>query len=183
MELFKRLRQFTGRKILASRAGRLNRKKRFNSLHNAHKIAIVWSAENDSDLKIINSFYQEMQKKGVQTDILCYYPGHILPDNLTALRHIDCFRRSDLNYFYIPVTPEIIEFINTPYEILIDINFGNHFPLQWISSLSMAELKIGSDDAGNNSFMDITIKLNERKETDYFLEQVKVYLEMINTTL
>jgi hypothetical protein len=183
MELFKRIRQFTGRKILASRAGRLNRKKRFNSLHNAHKIAIVWSAENDSDLKIINSFYQEMQKKGVQTDILCYYPGHILPDNLTALRHIDCFRRSDLNYFYIPVTPEIIEFINTPYEILIDINFGNHFPLQWISSLSMAELKIGSDDAGNNSFMDITIKLNERQETDYFLEQVKFYLEMINTTL
>lgn len=183
MELFKRLRQFTGGKILASRAGRLSRRKRFNSLHNAHKIAIVWSAENDGDLKIINSFYQEMQKRGIQTDILCYYPGHILPDNLTALRHINCFRRTDLNYLYIPVSPGIIEFINTPYEILIDINFGKHFPLRWISSLSMAELKIGSDNNGTDSYMDITIKLNDRNETDYFLEQVKFYLEMINTTL
>lgn len=182
MELFKGIRQFTGRKILASRAGKLKRKKRFNSLRNAHKIAIVWSADSEGDLKIISTFYHEMQKRGIQTDILCYYPGHILPDNLTALRHINCFKKSDLNYIYIPVSPGIIEFINTPYEILVDINFGNHFPLQWISALSMAELKIGTDDSGTGHLMDITINLNGKKETGYFLEQVKCYLEMINTT-
>lgn len=183
MELFKGIRQFIGRKIMISRTSRLRRNKRFNNLHNAHKIALVWSAENEDDLAIINNFYREMQKREVQTDIICYYPGHILPDNLTALRHINCFKLSDLNYIYIPVSPGIIEFINTPYEILIDINFENHFPLQWITALSVAELKIGTVDAGNSYLMDMTFDLNEKKETAYYLDQVKRYLEMINTTL
>ena len=183
MELFKGIRQFIGRKIMISRTRRLRRNKRFNSLHNAHKIALVWSAEKEDDLAVINNFYREMQKREVQTDIICYYPGHILPDNLTALRHINCFKLSDLNYLYIPVSPGIIEFINTPYEILIDINFGNHFPLQWITALSMAELKIGTVDTGNSYLMDMTFDLNEKKETAYYLDQVKRYLEMINTTL
>lgn len=183
MELFKGIRQFIGRKVLISRARALRRNKRFNNLHNAHKIALVWSVEKEDDLKIINSFHKEMQKREIQTDIICYYPGYILPDNLTALRHINCFKLSDLNYFYMPVSPGIIEFINTPYEILIDINFENRFPLQWITALSMAELKIGTIDAEISYLLDMTFDLNTKKEIAYYLDQVKCYLEMINTTL
>ena len=183
MELFKGIRQFIGRKILISKAKRLRRHKRFNSLHNAHKIAMVWSVEKEDDLKIINSFHKEMQKRDIQTDIICYFPGPVLPNNLTALRHINCFKLSDLNYLYIPVSPGIIEFINTQYEILIDINFENRFPLQWITALSVAELKIGTVDSDINNLMDMTFDLSDKKETAYYLEQVKRYLEMINTTL
>ncbi|HUS86574.1 MAG TPA: hypothetical protein VMW76_04970 [Bacteroidales bacterium] len=181
MELFKNIRLSIGKSIIRKRLGKTHRVKKFNNLRNAHKIGIVWDGTFISEFSSITNFHREMHDRGIQIDIICYFPGKILPNEYTALRYLTCFKRSDLGLFYCPETPEVEEFINTPYEIIIDINFGRHFPLYFITSLSKAEFKVGASNTINHNTLDMTIELSGKDSITYYLDQVKHYLEMINT--
>ena len=181
MELFKNFRLAVGKCIINRRLKNNYRIKKFNSLRNAHKIGIVWDGSNIDNFKDITAFHKEMQEKGIQVDIVCYYPGKILPDEYTALRYMTCYKRGDLNLFFIPHIADLDEFIATPYEILIDINFNNHFPLYYVSALSKAEFKIGAGKTINHNTLDMTIEIANKKDISYYIEQVRYYLEMINT--
>lgn len=181
MEIFKKSRQLWARHLLRRRLKKSFRNKKFNNLRNAHKIGIVWDGSYISEFKHISPFFQKMLGNGIQVDIVCYYPGKILPDDYTALRYLTCFKRSDLNFFYLPNQEDITEFISTPYEILIDINFRNRFPLYYITAMSKAEFKIGAGETVNHSALDMTIELEDKENIKYYLEQVEHYLNMINT--
>ncbi|MBS0011587.1 MAG: hypothetical protein KFF49_09275 [Bacteroidales bacterium] len=155
--------------------------KRFNNLHNAHKIGVVWDGSNTAGFDAVSAFYQEMQKINIQLDIVCYYPEAVLPDEYTAIRYLTCIKKTDLNYLYLPHSFDIEEFINTPYEILIDINNNNHFPLKYITVLSRAEFKVGTESSGYRDKLDMTLAVDRKNDLAYYLQQVKYYLEMINT--
>ncbi|MDT8400889.1 MAG: hypothetical protein RQ743_04270 [Bacteroidales bacterium] len=182
MELCKGTRQLIGRIILKQRHKRIRRHKKFNNLHNAHKIGIVWDGSNTDDFEAISAFYQDMLKINIQVDIVCYYPKTVLPDKYTAIRYLTCIKKTDLNIFFIPASDDVDEFINTPYEILIDINNNNHFPLRFISLLSRAEFKVGPESSEYKDKLDMTINIDKKNDLVYYLQQVKYYLEMINTS-
>ena len=122
MEILKNFRLAVGKSYVNRRLKKFYRIKKFNSLRNAHKIGIVWDGSNLDSFNDITKFYREMQEKGIQVDIICYYPGKVLPNEYTALRYLTCFKKNDLNLFFIPHISELDEFMATPYEILIDIN-------------------------------------------------------------
>ena len=181
MEFLKKPRLAWAHSVIRRRLKKTYRKKKFNNLRNAHKICIVWDGSNLDSFNELTSFYQRMQSNNIQADIICYYPGKVLPDQYTALRYLTCFKRNDLNFFFLPKMDELEDFISTPYEILIDINFNNRFPLYYLTSLSKAEFKIGAGNTINHNTLDMTIELNNDKSIRYYLEQVEHYLEMINT--
>jgi len=181
MEIFYRSRLFWARALLRTRVKRTFRNKKFNNLRNAHKIGIVWDGDLVSDFKHITNLYQRLQSSGVQADIVCYFSGKILPDDYTALRYLSCIKKSDLSFFYIPDRDDINDFISTPYEILIDINFRNKFPLLYITALSRAEFKIGAGGTINNNILDMTLEIADKEDIEFYLQQVEHYLNMINT--
>ena len=181
MTLFKGTRLLFGRIALNKRLKKIRRNKKFNNLRTSHKIGIVWDGSDTSDFEGITSFYQDMKDINIQVDIICYYPDNILPDEYTAIRYLSCLKKSDLNFFYIPQNYDIEEFINTPYDILIDINIRNHFPIEYISVLSRAEFKVGPDTSKYKDKLDMTIKISDNDAPTYYLNQVRYYLEMINT--
>ncbi len=181
MVLFKGIRFFFGRTILKNRRNKIRRIKKFNNLRNSHKIGIVWDGSKPDDFDSISSFYQDMQNINIQVDIVCYYPDKVLPDKYTAIRYLNCFKQSDLNLFFIPQVYDINEFINTPYEILIDINNNEYFPLEFITTLSRAEFKVGHERLKYKDQLDMTMSTDKANDPAYYLEQVKYYLEMINT--
>lgn len=181
MDLFKSIRIKIARSITFYRLRNRRRIKKFNNLSGSHKMIILWAGDEPEEFTAISKFQQMMQSLGKQVDILCYFPGKVLPDRLTALRYLNCFKRTDLNLFYFPRQQEVIKFIDTPYDILIDINSCNHFPLYYVSAMSVAEFKIGPGGRFSSEAADMTIELGNNDGIEYFLEQVKYYLEMINS--
>ncbi|MGM0527069.1 MAG: DUF6913 domain-containing protein [Bacteroidota bacterium] len=181
MEIFNGIRLLGGRLVLNQRLKNMRRYKKFNNLHNSHKIGIVWDGSNTEDFGAITEFYQEMQKINIQVDIVCYYPKAVLPDEYTAIRYLTCIKKSDLNFFFVPQSDDIDEFINTPYEILIDINSNDYFPVKYITALSRAEFKVGDESSTYRDKLDMTISITKKHDAAYYLQQIKYYLEMINT--
>jgi len=181
MEIFKNIRLNRARSILRKKISRIKREKFRGNITNARSIGIIWDASDPEEFTILSRFHQKMHEKNIDIKILGYFPGKHLPDRCTAIRYLTCLKNQDINFFYRPVAREANSFINTRFDILIDINFKQVFPLQYISSLSMAGFKVGIFENGfEDSPYDLMIDLNKNTDIDTYLTQVVHYLEMIN---
>jgi len=182
MELFRNLRIRAGRSMLGSKLSRNTRKPHYNSFYNIRTIGIVWDASKPEDFTALAKFTQRMTELGKQVSIFGYYPGKSLPDQFIANRTITCLKRTEVDFFYRPSTPEAHAFIKEKHDVLIDINFGRQFTLEYITALSQASLKVGLAGADPASApFDLMISVRNPESVEKFLEQVLYYLEMINS--
>jgi len=182
MELFKNTRLKIGKAILNKKVARANRRVFYSNISQVKTIGIVWDASKTQDFSCLSRFYQKMHERNIEVKILGYFPGKELPDQYTAIRYLTCIRRMELNIFYQPVSMDTNNFIGHRYEVLIDINFNNLFPLQYISSLSNAGFKVGllKSEVKNSPF-DLMMEITRPIDLENYLDQIIIYLEMINS--
>lgn len=182
MELFENIRLKVGYKILSGKISRIKRKVFYSNISQIKSIGIVWDSSNTDQFPFISKFFQKMHENKIDLKVIGYFPGKILPDQFTAVRYMTCFRKDDINLFYIPVTAEAINFINYKFDVLIDINFRKVFPLHYISSLSMAGFKVGLyDPEDENSPFELMMDIKGPVDIDNYLNNIMNYLEMINS--
>jgi hypothetical protein len=182
MELFREFRLKTGNSILSKKSGKVRRKVFYTNINRIKTIGIVWDASKPEDFNSLSKFHQKMNERGINVTILGYYPGKELPNQYTALRYFTCMRNKEVSLFYVPVSNEAEKFINTMFDILIDINFEKVFPIHYISSLSKASFKVGLfDKESNNSTFDLMMELKKPVHVEDYLNNVIHYLEMINS--
>lgn len=182
MELFGEIRLKTGNSILSKKLGKVRRKVFYSNISRIKSIGIIWDASKPEDFINLSRFHQQMNERGINVNILGYYPGKELPNQYTALRYLTCFRKQEINLFYVPVSSETERFINTMFDVLIDVNFEKSFPLCYISSLSKASFKVGLfDKEADSSTFDLMIELKKPVRIEEYLSNVVHYLEMINS--
>jgi hypothetical protein len=182
MEMLKNIRLKRGKSILRKRIPRTKRTRFKSNISKARTIGVVWDASNHEEYTILSRFHQKMHERKIEVKILGFFPGNNLPDRYTAIRYLTCLKNQDIDLFYRPVSREAALFINTRFDILIDINFKQLFPLQYISSLSVAGFKVGIVENGfENPPYDLMMELNKNSDINTYLTQVIYYLEMINT--
>ena len=182
MELFRELRLKIGNSILSKKLELVKRKVYYSNISRIKTIGIVWDASKSQDFSTLSKFHQKMNERGINVTIFGYYPGKELPDQYTALRYLTCIRNKEVSFFYLPSSAEAENFINTAYDILIDINFEKVFPVFCIAALSIARFKVGLFDkeAGNSAY-DLMIELKKPVVVEDYLSNVIHYLEMINS--
>lgn len=182
MELFKNIRLNRGKSVLRKKLARMKRVRFKGNINNAKTIGIVWDATNPNELAILSGFYQKMHERNIDVKIIGFFPGKNLPDRLTAVRYLTVLKTEDINFCYRPVSNEANKFLNTRFDILIDINFKKLFPLQYLSFLSSSGFKVGIFDNGfDNSLFDLMIDLNNKNDIENYLTQAVHYLGLINT--
>jgi len=182
MEILRKLRIKAGRSKLSGKMARIRRNPQYINLFHIRTIGIVWDASRPEDFSILTRFHQLMAEQNKDVRILGFYPGKELPDRYTAIRYFNCMKRDEVNFFYCPVIPDAESFINTKFDLLIDINFSNHFPLLYASCLSQAVLKVGlAGEEPESSHFDLMISMTGPVSMEKYLEQVLYYLEMINS--
>jgi hypothetical protein len=183
MEMFRNIRLKRGETILRKKMDKVKRRRFRGNISNAKTIGLVWDATNTNDFTTLSQFHQKMAERNIDLKILGYFPGKNLPDKLTAIRYLTCLKKEDINLTYRPVSQEANTFINSPFDILIDINFNDLFPLRYISYLSSAGFKVGIFGNGSeNSPYDLMMEFNKSIDINTYLTQVIYYLEMINTS-
>lgn len=181
MELFRNFRLSRGRSVLRKKISRIKRTKFRGNIFSAKKVGLVWDASNPEEFQVLSQFHQKMLDRNINLDIIGYFPGKELPDKITAIRYLVCLKQQDLNYSYRPVSNEASRFIDTHFDILIDANFKCVFPLEYISTLSSAGLKVGIFNNGyEHSPFDLMIEVSSKSSLNNYLDQVVHYLEMIN---
>lgn len=182
MKLLESIRLKIGNLILKKKHSRIKRKVTYSNIGSIKTIGIIWDSSDTDQFPHISRFVQKMHERNIDLKVIGYFPGKILPDQYTAVRYLTCIRRNEVDTFYIPVSGEILDFIDKKLDVLIDINFNQVFPLNYISSLSMAGFKIGlSGLNGESSHFDLMMDIKKPVDIDVYLKNVIYYLEMINS--
>lgn len=182
MELLGNTRLKIANSILEKRVRKTRRKVYYSNISQVKTIGIVWDASKVPDFSILSKFFQKMHDRNIDVKIIGYYPDKELPDSFTAIRFLSCIRKSETNFFFMPVSAETDFFIRNRFDVLIDLNFEKVFPLRYITTLSSAGFKVGlSEPDSNDHRFDLMIEMKKNVPVENFLNEVVRYLEMINS--
>ena len=179
MEIFSRFRTSTGKAVLRKlHAKRVRRKKVFN-FKTAQKIGIVFDATNPNHFNAVYGFYKDLLADRKEVFMLGFVDGTEIPEKYLFKKNLYIFTRKDVNWVYKPKNTDAIRFINKEFDILIDLTLEYYFLLDYILTLSLARFKVGRFHDERKCY-DMMIYMKDGLTIEYFINQIKHYLERIN---
>ena len=110
---------------------------------------------------------------------LCFVDTKKVPDYYLLRKGFNFFSRGDLNFFFLPKNHTILDFIEKPFDMLIDLSIDGNFPLYYISSLSKAKFKIGKLFQNRNCF-DVMLDTTKNNSVEYLIEHIKHYIPVLS---
>jgi hypothetical protein len=172
--LIKRIAEYQIKKLCA-----LPRNKQFVKLNNAKTIGILFDATDNNTFEIVKRFIEKLKVDTKNVHAIGYVDEKLRPNYSYIKTDIDLFNKKELKNFYQPQSPYIKTFIEDEKDLLIDINFNQKLPLQFIAASSKAKCKVGMHFPENEPIHDILIATTSQQGLGFYLQQVVKYLETI----
>jgi hypothetical protein len=177
VKLFEKTRKKIGLFFLNRKTRTVVRHRRMHNFTTAGKAGIIFSCQNEEDFQAVKDFKKYLEEKNINTSVLGFIDDDKIPDHFLLRTGFNFFCLKNLDWYFRPANQYIHDFILDNFNILFDFSVKDHFPVYYISSLSPAEYKIGRL-TGREDF-DLMIDVKQNKHLDFFIEQVKHYLNLI----
>jgi hypothetical protein len=153
-----------GMQMLASKTGIADRKISLCTLSEAKNIGIIYDATEYISFEIVRDLVKQLSNASISFMVLGYVDSKKLIDHYLYRKGFDFFCRNDLNWYYKPVSSQTEQFINEPFDILMNLSLDYKFPIHYISSASKATFKTGRYSLTDDS-LDFMIDIEKEKET------------------
>jgi len=150
------------------------------NLENARTVALLYCLPDEATYKIMESILGKLNELNLKVRVVAYTDQKFYPHYFIPKISQDIFTAKDLNWRLQPQKPFVKEFIETEYDILIDLSLEDHLPLLYCSALSKAGLKVGRFQEDHQLFYDLMIHAGPEETIDSFATQVIHYLSRIN---
>ena len=133
------------------------------SLNPSQKIAFVIDGRNETDLRNAQKYLKRFQEKGKEVSLI-FLTEHAEPEKIS----FQAFNKKSFTWYRIPKAPVLMDFVATPFDLLICFNMEDVPELYAISDLSAALFKIGLIP-GESEIFDLVINpVHEQGWNDYF---------------
>jgi hypothetical protein len=153
-----------GRQMLAGKSGSADRKINLCTLSEAKSIGILYNATEYVSFEIIRDLVKQLSNSSITIKVLGYVESKKLIDHYLYRKGFDFFCKTDLNWYYKPVSSQTEQFINEPFYLLINLSLDYQFPIYYISSASKASFKTGRYSLTDTS-LDFMIDIEKETET------------------
>jgi len=174
------LRKAAGNYLLKSAASQLKRNKvAFNKVE-AKSFAILFEASKIEDVDLVKKYVTYLKELKKKVRIVGFFNTEFPPDFTYSKLEYEFFSVKELSWNLKPSGTFLNSFLEEEFDVLIDLNLDDHFPLKYISTLSRARFKVGKFSNENEKIQDLLIDIAPNKTFKYFLQQVDIYLDMIN---
>ena len=177
MRTIQNIRGYIGKRTLRRKARMINRNKRIHNFSSAKSVGIIFHCRTEEDFQLVKDFKKYLKENQIQASVLGFINDKQIPDYFLLRTGFNFFCYKNLSWSYKPESQFLNDFINKPFDILFDFSLEYLFPIHYIVSLAKAEYKVGR--LSNQGDYDLMIDIAKNRETNYFIEQVKVYLNMI----
>lgn len=179
VKVLKKTRLNIANRLLNNRLKKVSRDRSAINIDDANVVGIFFIAKEESDWLENKPFIDYLIEKKIKPRILVYLENKDLSYYYSQLQKVSYFTNEDLNWFYIPKSDAVKEFIETNFELLINLEIYTSFPSRYVIALSMAQMKVGLR-SDKNPFHDLMIDLPEETKREDYFEQLKHYLSIIN---
>lgn len=180
MSFISSIKNAIGNYFLSLEIKSLHRNKTFMNMADAKTVGILFDATESGNFDLVKKYiiYLKDMKKRVKA--IGFYNQKETPPMAYSKLDYDFFTIKDLNWYNFPDNIYVRNFIEDQYDILLDLNIQDSFPLRYVSSLSKAKFKVGKKSERNNSIFDLMIDADASKGMKYFLRNIDAYLFIIN---
>lgn len=177
MNFFENIRRHIGLFFLNRKVRSIVRQRKIHNFTSARKAGIIFSCQSEEDFQAVKNFKKYLEEKRITTSVLGFINDKKIPDHFLLRTGFNFFCLKNLDLYYRPANQYIHDFILDDFNILFDFSLKDHFPVYYVSQLSPAEYKVGRL-TGREDF-DLMIDVKQNKHLDFFIEQVKHYLNLI----
>jgi len=158
----------------------MSRQQKQTNLESARTVALLYYLPDEATYQVVETILGKLSKMNLKVRIVCYTDLKIIPHFFIPKITQDVITVKDVNLLYQPQKPFVKEFIDTEYDILIDLSLNNYLPLLYCAALSKAGLKVGRFQEDHELYYDLMIHAAQDETIDSFAEQVIHYLSRIN---
>ena len=144
------------------------REKKFINLDTARTVGILWDA---NDQAAFNLLMKALIEKNIQFRDLCFI------DQAKSGSDKEIAKK-DFTIWGKPKKAAILNFMQEPFDLLIDISLSDHLQAQVIRAGSAALFKAGWSGA-KPDFFDFSIDVSHQKDALYLAQQITYYLSEI----
>ena len=166
-------------------------KRELKSLHRLRKphkfnfaeiktIGILFDATNIEEFELVKRYIVYLREYNKRVKAIGFYTTRTVPSKIYSKLEFDFISRKELTITGKPTGIVIKNFIEEEYDLLIDLNIQNHFPLKYIATLSKAIFKVGKYEKGNTETYDMMINIKGSRTIKYLLSQIDTYIMMLN---
>ena len=172
--ILEKFRLKVARILLRRKSKKAKRQKMLFDFASAKYIGILCSPQDEISTRHLKDFLQYLSQKGIQYLVFGYFDGKKIPDNFLYWKGVDFMTHQDLNFFLIPNNQVVGKFIHEPFDMLIDCNMINYFPVEYVAQLSVAKCKVGVMREGELCY-DLMIDIKKNRTIEYFLKNIEKY--------
>lgn len=178
MSFIQNIRNFFGNYLLSQQIKSLRRNKQFMNMEEAKTVGILFDATNSDDFSLIKKYILYLREMKKRVKALGFFNQKVIPQMAYSKLEYDFFSLKDLSWNNIPQNVYVKNFTEEEFDILIDLNIHDSFPLKYISAMSKARFKVGKKSNCNTP--DLMIEADSSKGMKYFLRNMDTYLFLIN---
>jgi hypothetical protein len=150
------------------------------NLADARCIGIMYVLNDVADYDIVAGFVSRLQHERKEVKALGFVKNKILISRFLPKLSYDFFSRKDVTWYYKPIHSKVRDFIEKEFDILIDLNLQDFFPLKYISGLSKAKCRVGRYSESNMDFYDLMLEPKPGITMNEYIDQIHHYLSVIN---
>jgi hypothetical protein len=180
MSLGKNIRSILGHQRFIRDMKLVKRERESVSFDEASNIGILYNATDERDSEIVKNYMKNIRSV-FKKDVLAlgFVDKKTMHSSQYAQLSLDFFSRKDLNFMMIPANPTVTNFINTKFDILININARKCLPLSYIAAVSRARFKVGRFTENNPEYFDMLVKIKDEPSIKTVLEEIEHFLRII----
>lgn len=142
----------------------------------AESIGILFDATDAVNRTKVMDYAQNLIKNGKKVKLL----GFVKSKQKDLSFPFKFFTLNEVNWKMIPESIDANQFINNKFDILINLYLGKNNPIEYISALSNANLRVGPFSENTNSY-DLIIDTPIGTDLEHLIKQVNFFLNKINS--
>jgi hypothetical protein len=188
MNLIEKIRCYGSNYYLKKGLASLSRNKKLIHIDSATSIAILFELTDEAVYYSIQKYFQKLQEKKVKVKAIGFANNKQASDQFLPVLSFDFFNAKQISWFRVPKAQSIQDFIESDFDICINLASEDVFPLKYIAALSKSRLKVGAyhnemveakyKELGN--IYDIMMMVEDNHNQIEFLNQVQEYLTILN---
>ncbi|MBK20749.1 MAG: hypothetical protein CMP63_00325 [Flavobacteriales bacterium] len=161
------------------RKGSPNREVKAINIKHAQTVGIVYRADNDESKELVERYVKFLKEYKIRCKTLGYYNLDELPRYVTPKLEFDYFLKKDLNWKLETKASEVLNFVQSEFDILIDATVNEDDVIRFVVKQSIARFKVGGAKKGLDD-LDFTINLQPKEGVRQLMKGLDNYLHLIN---
>jgi hypothetical protein len=188
MNLLKAIKTKAGAYFLRKKLASVQRDRKLVSINAAGSVGILFELTDQNTYFSVQKYLQKLQERKVKVKALGYASNKITANQFLPVLTFDFYRDNQMNWLGFPKAKCVQDFIDSEFDICINIASEKVFSLNYIAGMSRARLKVGPfsqelTGLGENELTNI-YDILMRTEADHdqisFLETIHEYLTILN---